>query len=127
MQRLDDCVHCIGQITATCKWKVATKALFVGDCDEQALIAKIYLSGYSNLHQCRRPQGLARVNEKFNRPKWIMQPNEANEALQAGQVDVVTRWFQEPSTSVCGEGAENTTVNVIKGGGELCPLIQFYI
>ena len=51
MQRLDDCVHCIGQITATCKWKVATKALFVGDCGEQALIAKLTLVATPILHK----------------------------------------------------------------------------
>ena len=77
-------------------------------------------------------QDLARVNEKFNtpndridqlpgaedRPEWIVMPNETSETLQAGQLDVVTRNFREPS--FCVSGAENTTVNVKKEGGDGC-------
>ena len=56
----------------------------------------------------------------MDRPEWIVMPNETSETLQAGQLDVVTRCFQEPSSSICGDGAENTTVNVKKEGGDGC-------
>jgi hypothetical protein len=54
------------------------------------------------------------------RPEWVVLPDETSEALEAGQIDVVTRWFREPSFSLCGEGAENTTVSVVKEGGDGC-------
>ena len=52
--------------------------------------------------------------------KWIVMPNETSETLQVGQFGVVTQYFREPSSSICGGGAENATVNVKKEGGDGC-------
>ena len=67
-------------------------------------------------------EDLARVREQFpalRRPEWVVLPNEASETLLLShELDVVTRWFQEPS--FCVSGAGNTTVNVKKEGGDGC-------